>query len=344
MNKIAKLLLIFVAFAANAQTEPTIRTEFVKFESKGIMLAGTILKPENPKVALVIVHGSGQEKRMLEFATLLAKKGIAILTYDKRGVGESGGVYAGPEVGTNNIDSTNLNLLSIDASSATNALKKYLQNKNTPIGLIGFSQAGWIIPLTAKLNKDVKFMVIFSGPVITSLEQLRFQFYTTGNQNFWETHTEEDAREHTLKDPDKYQFIAVNPLDALSTIKTPGLWIFGGKDIQVPVNLSIERLKSLKSKETQYEIKQYPELGHNTVSPNPVESGVLTLEMDISKDMEGSILLVDITGKKCYETSIALVEGKNQHTISTENLPNGFYVLMVRTENGIMSRKIQVTK
>lgn len=33
-------------------------------------------------------------------------------------------------------------------------------------------------------------MVIFSGPVVSTLEQLRFQFYTQGDSNFWETHTE----------------------------------------------------------------------------------------------------------------------------------------------------------
>ena len=37
---------------------------------------------------------------MNEFAKLLAKNGISVLTYDKRGVGKSGGTYAGPEVGT----------------------------------------------------------------------------------------------------------------------------------------------------------------------------------------------------------------------------------------------------
>ncbi|WP_431243610.1 hypothetical protein ACQ9BO_03250 [Flavobacterium sp. P21] len=54
---------------------------------------------------------------MIDFATTLANNGIAVLTYDKRGVGESGGVYAGPEVGTNNVDFVNLTLLSLDASA-----------------------------------------------------------------------------------------------------------------------------------------------------------------------------------------------------------------------------------
>ncbi|MDQ0592550.1 alpha-beta hydrolase superfamily lysophospholipase [Chryseobacterium ginsenosidimutans] len=243
---------------------PNFTTKNIKFLSEEDSLAGTIFKPDHPTAAVVIIHGSGQEKRMTEFATLLAENGIAVFTYDKRGVGESGGTYAGPEVGTNNVDAQNLNLLSLDASAAVNVLSKNLSNNKIAIGLIGGSQAGWIIPLAAEKNKKVKFMAIFSGALITVKEQLRFQFYTNGNTNFWDTHTEEDARKHTMTDPDKYEFIDTNPTDTLSKLSIPGLWIYGGKDIQVPVNLSIENLNALKSKGKHYEYKLFPALGHNT--------------------------------------------------------------------------------
>jgi hypothetical protein len=249
----------------------------VKFESQGDTLAGSILTPKKPFAAVVIVHGSDPVKREMEFAKRLAKDGIAVLTYDKRGVGASGGVYVGPSVGTNNIDSTNLNLLSHDASAAINTLRIYLKNKKLPIGLIGFSQAGWIIPLTAEKNKHVSFMVIFSGPVITTLEQLRFQFYTNGDERFWDTHTESDAREHIKNDPDRYQFVATNPQQQLSKLTIPGLWIFGGRDIQIPVELSMEHLDSLKTNGKRYEYRLFPALGHNTAfseSPEPFKKAI----------------------------------------------------------------------
>ncbi|MGE8555460.1 MAG: alpha/beta hydrolase family protein [Chryseobacterium jejuense] len=252
-------------------------TKDVKFSSEGISLSGTIFKPDNVSGAVVLVHGSGQEKRMTEFATLLAKNGIAVFTYDKRGVGESGGVYAGPEVGTNNVDSLNLNLLSLDASAAVNILSENLQNNTIQIGLMGGSQAGWIIPLAAQKNKKIKFMTIFSGALIPVKQQLRFQFYTNGNSSFWDTHTEEDARKHIMTDPDKYEFTDTNPLDTLSQLSIPGLWIFGGKDIQVPVNLSIEYLNGLIADKKRYEYKLYPALGHNTAfssSAEPVEYAI----------------------------------------------------------------------
>ncbi|PTT08918.1 alpha/beta hydrolase [Flavobacterium sp. HMWF030] len=257
------MLLFFVASCASA-LPPNFSTKEIKFVSEGVSLSGTIFTPNNVQAAVVIVHGSGQEKRMIDFATTLANNGIAVLTFDKRGVGESAGVYAGPEVGTNNVDFSNLNLLSLDASAAVNTLSKYLPNNKIPIGLIGGSQAGWIIPLTAEKNKKVKFMTIFSGALITVKEQLRFQFYTNGNKNFWDTHSEEEARKHVFNDPDKYEFIDTNPNDVLSKLSIPGIWIFGGKDIQVPVKLSIEYLDILKSKGKHYEYKLFPNLGHNT--------------------------------------------------------------------------------
>ncbi|MNQ96750.1 Alpha/beta hydrolase family protein [compost metagenome] len=233
--------------------------------------------PNNIQAAVVIVHGSGQEKRMINFATILANNGIAVLTYDKRGVGESDGVYAGPEVGTNNVDFSNLNLLSLDASAAVNTLSKYLSNDQITIGLIGGSQAGWIIPLTAEKNKKVKFMTIFSGALITVKEQLRFQFYTDGDKNFWDTHSEENARKHIFNDPDRYEFIDTNPNDILSKLSIPGIWIFGGKDIQVPVKLSIEYLDILKSKGKNYDYKLFSNLGHNTAfsdSEEPMKDAI----------------------------------------------------------------------
>lgn len=263
---ISFLLLILPEMVFSQSTDFTIQE--VKFKSQGVTLAGSILRPKNPFAAVVIVHGSDPVKREIEFAKRLAKEGIAILTYDKRGVGESGGVYVGPSVGTNNIDTTNLNLLSNDANEAVKTFRTYLKEKKIPIGLVGFSQAGWIMPITASKNHQIEFMVLFSCPTITTLEQLRFQFYTNGNNNFWENHTDADAREHTKNDPDKYQFVATDPKNSLNMLSIPGLWLFGEKDIQIPVKLCIEQLNSFKVQGKPFEYTLFPTLGHDTSSEN----------------------------------------------------------------------------
>jgi len=264
MMKVIFLLLIQTVIVNQGFAQkfnPVIKQDII-INSEGVNLAGTIYKPKNAYASVVVVHGSGQETRMTEFAELLANNGISVLTYDKRGVGKSGGVYAGPEVGTNNVDSLNINLLAKDARAALNKIKNY--SNGTPIGLLGFSQAGWIIPIAANNNSLVNFMVLFSCPTITSLEQLRFQFYTNGNTNFWVNHTEEDARNHIKNDSDRYQFISTDPKVALRNISAPSLWLFGEKDIQIPVKLCIEQINTLKSEGKPFEYTLFSNLGHNT--------------------------------------------------------------------------------
>lgn len=280
MKKIFPLLCILIGFTVNGKSQSSdVTTEEVRFVSEGVTLAGTIYTPQHSQAAAVIVHGSDRTPRMSEFASQLAASGISVLTYDKRGVGESGGVYAGPEVGTNNIDRANLTLLAMDASAAVDVLHQ--RNKHASVGLVGFSQAGWIIPIAANKNSQVDFMVIFCGPVIPTLEQLRFQFLTNGDPDFWDSHTEAQAREHIRNGADRYQFENTDPCDALGTLSIPGIWLWGGRDIQVPVGLSIERLNALKVQGKPFEYCLFPKLGHNVAfgdSAEPVDIAILWIK------------------------------------------------------------------
>ncbi len=272
-------LCLIVGNGATAQSLDSLTRMDITFYSEGILLAGTLFSPTDPQAAIVLVHGSGQEKRMDRFAERLAARGIAVLTYDKRGVGASGGTYAGPEVGTNNVDSANLSLLAKDASAAVNKLQEVAMD--LPVGLVGSSQAGWIIPIAATLSPSVDFMVLFSGPTITSLEQLRFQFHTNGDPNYWETHSEAEAREHLKNDPDRFQFTATDPKHSLAKLAIPGLWLYGAQDIQVPAQLCIEQLNQLKGEGKPFDSRIYLNLGHNTASASdetPVEEAVLWIK------------------------------------------------------------------
>lgn len=235
----------------------------ISFTIKKINLSGTIYAAKNPKAAVVIVHGSGKELRSTELASFLADSGISVLTYDKRGVGESEGEYAGPEVGTNNIDPYNLDLLATDVQEALKTLKEIIHNDNIPMGLMGGSQAGWVIPIAADKYKKTDFIVLLSGPVIPTLEQLRFQFFTNGNRNFWDTHSENEVRQHISNAQDKFQFVNTDPVKSLKKLKIPGLWLFGDRDIQVPIRLSIEKLESLQFQGKDFDYKIFPNFGHN---------------------------------------------------------------------------------
>lgn len=264
MYKILFIYFILCLYPVKLFAQTGYSMQDVKFQSQGVALAGSMFLPEHITAAVVIVHGSDPVKREVEFAKRLAQDGIAVLTYDKRGVGESGGTYVGPSVGTNNIDSSNLHVLAHDASEAVNTFMGFLKDDKLPMGLVGFSQAGWIIPIAANLNPKVQFMLLYSGPTITTLEQLRFQFYTNGNEDFWDKHTEKEAREHVQNDPDRYSFLPTDPKILLSELSLPGLWIFGEKDIQIPVKMCMEQINSLKAKGKPYDYVLFPHLGHAT--------------------------------------------------------------------------------
>jgi pimeloyl-ACP methyl ester carboxylesterase len=197
---------------------------------------------------------------MLGFANALAKQGIATLTYDKRGVGESGGLY----VGIHNAEPSNLQLLAQDAACAVQELTRRLPSRQGPVGIIGFSQAGWIVPLAAKASPGIRFMVLWSGPLATTYQQLRFQHLTQEQTDFWDHHTESEVRaDLRAAGDDHIPFGDTDPLDALKDLSIPGLWLFGGRDIYVPVNLSIERLSALMAQRKPFEFKLFPASGHD---------------------------------------------------------------------------------
>jgi uncharacterized protein len=60
--------------------------------------------------------------------------------------------------------------------------------------------------------------------------------------------------------------VATDPKISLNTLSIPGLWLFGEKDIQIPVKLCIEQLNTFKVQGKPYEYTLFSSLGHNTSS------------------------------------------------------------------------------
>jgi uncharacterized protein len=84
--------------------EGAVRSEEVRFESEGVLLAGTYVDPSDAKAGALILTGSGPLDRDSngprfrgqvnpEIAQALAIHGVASLRYDKRGAGRSRGDY-----------------------------------------------------------------------------------------------------------------------------------------------------------------------------------------------------------------------------------------------------------
>ncbi len=241
--------------------------EPVRFASRDAEIAGEIHLPAGAPVAgLVIVHGSGPEPRLTGFASILASDGFAVLTYDKRGVGESGGTYEG----TYNISWDNLHLLAADAAAAVGVLAEHPRLQGRPVGLFGLSQAGWIIPIAAVEDRRAAFIAFWSGPVCAVSDELEFGVASQENM------AAEDAARAAEGSPAQMveltrQYIAqirgdgtdVDPRTSLRQLDIPGLWLFGGQDNEVPTELSIRQLAELIADgKPNFEQRTLPEAQH----------------------------------------------------------------------------------
>jgi pimeloyl-ACP methyl ester carboxylesterase len=140
------------------------RIEDVQFSNGAIRLAGRIFRPNSTaKVpAIILVHGSGPLDReyMLPLARFLVRRGIAVLGYDKRGVGGSSGDWR-----TASFDD-----LADDVVAAFEYLKTRPDIDPARVGLLGASQAGWIMPIAATRAKDIAFIVSVAGAAIPAVE------------------------------------------------------------------------------------------------------------------------------------------------------------------------------
>ena len=147
-----------------ARRVETEKREDVRFSSGDIQLAGTLISPTTggKHPAIILVHGSGPMDReyMLPFARFLIRHGMAVLGYDKRGVGGSTGDW----------NTASFADLAGDVVAAFEYLKTRSDIDSGQIGVLGWSQAGWIMPLAAVRAKDIAFLISVSGAGVAAAE------------------------------------------------------------------------------------------------------------------------------------------------------------------------------
>ncbi len=147
---------------------PNVHQEEVRFHNGGVTLAGTLFLPAGSisHPAVVIFHGSGPQARDASMGHWFADQGIACLTYDKRGVGES----------TGDFQKVAFPALVDDGLAAILFLKTRADIDAHRIGVWGLSQGGWLGPLAASRSKDVAFVIAVSGPGVSPGEQMIFYY------------------------------------------------------------------------------------------------------------------------------------------------------------------------
>ncbi len=238
-----------------------IKTKEVKFQSGEVQLVGTLAMPRLKKApfpTVVIVHGSGTDTRKKHRGYWrLISQGLAVLTYDKRGIGESGGTYQSLSMA--NAEHL-LQTLANDAAAAVDFLKKQPQIDINRIGLLGGSQAGWVMPLAAHQNKSISFLVSISGPAVTFGQEDYYSQLTGDSPGPFSGLTENqiDSMLDTYNGPSGY-----DPRPILEQINIPSFWLLGEKDRSVPTRKSVEVLNEINGPGKSLKIKVYPRGEHS---------------------------------------------------------------------------------
>ena len=316
------LVLLLVAYNVLRHLVFWGTTETVTFDSGEISLVGTFAKPdgEGPFPAVVVLLGSGPETRSgpayrINAANML-RHGFAVLIFDKRGSGDSGGTF----------ETATFAEFAADAKAAVHYLAGRKDVNENEIGLLANSESGWYSAQVAAETQQVAFVINRVGPplpwrdtviwevrnelmdtgiaepdieTLLAATERRWRFYAkVGNDPSLSDDPEREAINAELAhlrrsvpladevlpekvrnyDADFYRSYAIDatydPDLFLRQLDIPLLYVFGGRDVNVPTERSVAYLELLR---TDYsgiiDIKVYPQLGHSMATWNGVFHG-----------------------------------------------------------------------
>ena len=155
-------------------------TEDITFRGETFEMSGMLIKPseEGSFPAVIVLHGSGPESlgdpAYKVAANTLVRSGFAVLLYDKRGVGDSGGEFESALYG---------DFIS-DAIAAVHYLRGRDDIDATRIGLFGNSESGWFTPEIAFRSGNIAFIFNRVSPPLpwmdTVLWEVRNEFLEAG--------------------------------------------------------------------------------------------------------------------------------------------------------------------
>jgi pimeloyl-ACP methyl ester carboxylesterase len=153
---------------SSSENEAPSRLE-IAADSGGIRLAGTLWRPAGEAVAGVLMHpGSGPADRDNDvlFPPIrehLLGAGIAVCSFDKRGVGGSAGSWL--DAGIHEQADDLLAAFEVFEAESPRGL---------PLGLFGHSQGGWVVVEAAARGFNVGFVITNSGPAVSPARQERY--------------------------------------------------------------------------------------------------------------------------------------------------------------------------
>jgi len=131
-------------------------TETVEVRNGDVVLHGELLVPtmNDRHPAIVLAHGSGLATRHAGmWNVFFVRLGMAVLSLDKRGAGDSTGDFR----------NASMDDLASDWLAGVRFLKSRADIDPQRIGVHGSSQAGWTAPLMAARSSDIAFVIVRAG-------------------------------------------------------------------------------------------------------------------------------------------------------------------------------------
>lgn len=268
-------------------------------------LPGTLTLPEDassPLPAVVLLHGSGpndrdeslgQTKMFRDLAWGLARRGIAVLRYDKRTYVYGGDITA-EALKTYTVKEEALD----DAAAAARLLASDPRVDTEKIWLVGHSMGAMLSPRAAMENPGLfAGIVLLSGSPKTLADIILSQNQAlvdamdplsriAGNAQMlllrksWErvlAGGAEEAREKTVFNQPAYYFwetAQYDTADILNALSIPVLILNGGQDFQVTDENGFDAwLAAVLPEKKNVRIRRYPALNHLLMDPE-AEDGV----------------------------------------------------------------------
>jgi pimeloyl-ACP methyl ester carboxylesterase len=186
-----------------------------------------------------MTHGSGPQARdeFQVFAAFAVSQGIAVIADDKRGIGQSQGEYPGERAVLRALD-----ILARDAQAEARYLAALPGIDRSRVGILGDSQAGWIIALAASRERAIRWAVPLVGPTVSVDES-----------DLWGSLAGQGQAPKSGSDQKMLEQVRAagrggyDPAPALRKLAIPVHWIFGADDRNVPTALCVERLQELQA-------------------------------------------------------------------------------------------------